>query len=320
MILKPLIILSLVYNLVGFSLSSGKIDQKIASFYSNENVSSAKAGNMSQQIPDILQLPEIRSGAPEAYINTREYILVDLESGEILNQKDPTKRVPIASTTKIMSAIVALENYSLNEVVTIPAPATTQAGADANLRVGEKISVLELLYCMLIKSGNDSAYALASYMDKSEKRDIDTFVKKMNQKAEELGMEDTNYLDPAGLDASGYSSANDLAIITRYALKNSTFRKIVATTDYVATNIDKTIYHVLKNSNRLVDEYQYPGAIGVKTGFMPEASHCLVGAAERNGHGLIVVILGTYQDTASASADEARKLLDWGFDNVIWKD
>src|SRR3972149_4714468 len=120
MILKPLIILSLIYNLAGLSLSSTAIDQKIATYYSKENISSVSPANLHQTVPEIFKTPSIRSAAPKPGVNTREYALVDLESGEVLHQKEAYKRVPIASTTKIMSAVVVLENFTLDEVVTVP--------------------------------------------------------------------------------------------------------------------------------------------------------------------------------------------------------
>lgn len=315
--IKPLIALSVIFNLIGFSLSSTKTDQKLADFYSNENSSKVMASD--QLIPiNILSLPNIRLGSPKVNILAKEFILIDGGSGATLNSKNPDARVPIASTTKIMSAVVALENYNLDDVVTVPLKATQQIPTLVNLRSGEKITVSELLHCLLIKSGNDSAYAIGSFMDKSDSTDIAPFVDKMNEKAKELRMLDTKFQDPAGLSDDGYSSAHDLGIITRYALLNPTFREVVTTQKYVATNTSKTIFHQLENSNRLVTTYQYPGAIGVKTGFTDAASHCLIAAATRNNHTLIAVVLGTYADTASASADEARKLLDWGFTNVVW--
>jgi len=320
MISKSLIILSALYSLVGFNLSSGNVDNKIADYYSKESYTSASATEPQASLPEIRQLPFVKPNAGKAYANSRNYALIDGDTGEILATKDAKKRVPIASTTKIMTAVVSLENYGLDDVVTVPAKATAQTPTVVLLRTNEKITVSELLHCLLIKSGNDSAYALASNMDSVGTGDnILPFIEKMNEKAKELGMEDTNYKDPAGLSDEGYSSAENLAIITRYALKNPLFRQIVTTKNYVASNTSKTIFHKLENSNRLVTTYEYPGAIGVKTGFTFEASHCLVGAATRNGHTLIAVILGTYVDSATASADEARRLLDWGFANIVWE-
>jgi len=319
MILKPLIALSIICNLIGFNLSAANTDQKVADSLAKESFSSAMAADNSLTLPNIFELPSVKTNAAKSNILTKQYALIDGQTGIILNSKNPEEHVPIASTTKIMSAVIALENYRLDDIVTVPLKATQQIPTVVNLRSGEKITVSELLHCLLIKSGNDSAYAIGTHMDKSGSNDdIKPFVDKMNQKAKELGMNNTHYQESAGLSDDAYSSAADLGIITRYALKNPTFREIVSTQNYVATNTAKTIFHQLENSNRLITTYQYPGAIGVKTGFTYAASHCLVGAATRNGHTLIAVVLGTYADTASASADEARKLLDWGFSSVVW--
>ena len=317
MLIKPLLILSIVYSIIGFNLFSANLDGKISEIYSREDYSNVSA-NISNLKFNTLSTVEIKANSNSAYINSRQYALIDDDSGVLLLGKDSDKRVPIASTTKIMTAVIALENYTLDETVTIKYDSTIQPGADSYLRTNEEITVSELLHCLLIKSGNDAAHALAVHMDKIEGISIDEFIGKMNNKAEELNMNNTHYKDPAGLDTDGYSSAYDLSTITRYALKNKIFRQIVATKNYVATNTTKSIFHQLNNSNRLVNEYNYPGAIGVKTGFMPEAGHCFIGAAERDGQTLIAVILSTYADTATASADEAKKLLDWGFENVIW--
>jgi len=246
-------------------------------------------------------------------------MLADLESGEVLLKHNSNLRVPIASTTKIMTAVVVLENYNLDDIAEISERAAYQPGADAFLRVGEEIDVKNLLYCMLIKSGNDAALALAEQLDPDSPDSVDRFVEIMNTTAIRLKMNDTQYKDPAGLDTSGYSSAQDLFTITKYALNFKLFKDIVSTPKYIVTNTEGTISHPLDNSNRLVGEYNYMGALGVKTGYMPESGHCLVGAAERDGHTLIAIILKTYADTAPASADEARKLLDWGWANTIWR-
>jgi len=339
MIIKSLVVLSMVLNLVGAHDAASKFDDAvIRDMAGSKKVVNASSNDI--KLPEILPRPIIKADSPKLNINAKYYYLADEESGAMIAGSNYKTRVPIASTTKIMSAIVILENYKLDEVVTVSTTASTQAGADVFLRPNERITVLNLLHCMLIKSGNDSAYALAEYMNtKTAPEDIDsagiidgsvvynttsskgvtTFVDKMNETAKELGMVDTHYEDPAGLDVTGYSSAYDLYVATKYAMKNEIFREIVAKQSYVAKNIDNTIYHELRNSNRLVAEYQYQGALGVKTGYMPEAGHCLVGAAKRNDHTFISVILSTYLDTPSASADESLKLLNWGFENVYWQ-
>lgn len=277
------------------------------------------AANVSEiNLPEISISPRLKPFIERPVISAKHYLLADEASGKYLMSGDSNERAPIASTTKIMTAVIALEKYQLDDAVEISPQAAFQIGSDAYLRVGERITVEQLLYCMLLKSGNDSAYAMAQHYS-PDTGSIEPFVKLMNTKAKELGMINTEYHDPAGLDTSGYSSAEDLFIITKYALNISKFREITSTPKYTAHSIDGLYSHELQNSNRLVGEYNYLGAIGVKTGYTPESGHCLVSAVERDGHTLIGVILNTFSDSASASADESRKLQDWAWQNVEWK-
>lgn len=317
MIIKSLVILSIIFNSVGLHGLANKFDDAVVRDRSGAKkvVDAAEGYNLG--LPDILPRPEIRSGAVKTNVNAKEYILVDSESGVVLAQNGKNTKVPIASTTKIMTAIVALENYKLDEVATISSAATSQVPSVAHLRIGEKITIENLLNCLLIPSGNDAAYAIAEHMNNSDETGISKFVEKMNEKAKELGMDNTHYEDPAGLDSNGYSTVYDLYIITKYALRNDKFREIVKRDSYVAKNTTGTISHSLKQSNRLITD-SYMGAIGVKTGFTPEAGHCLVGAATRDGHTLISVVLNTYYTTPDASAIESKRLLDWGFQNTEW--
>jgi D-alanyl-D-alanine carboxypeptidase len=133
-------------------------------------------------------------------------------------------------------------------------------------------------------------------------------------------MTNTDYHDPAGLDVTGYSTAYDQTLVTKYALKNPIFAEIVKTKEEDVTDVTGKIKYQLRNSNRLVREWNYSGAIGVKTGYMPEASHTLIGAVRRDGHTLISVVLYTLADTVSASAEESKKLFDWGFKYTRWGD
>jgi D-alanyl-D-alanine carboxypeptidase len=317
-IIKSFLILSILFNFIGMHGMADKFDNAVVREWSG-NRKEAMASDYSIALPDIMPLPQIRAGAPKATANARHYILADLETGKILASKDENAHVPIASTTKIMTAVLALEDYKLDDVVTISAAASTQIGADTYLQPGEKITVENLLNCLLIKSGNDAAYALAENMNDPGETGVTKFVAAMNKKAKELGMKDSEYHDPAGLDVTGYVSAHDLFLVTKHALTFDTFREIVKKDKASVTNVNGTIWHQLDQSNRLVGEYKYPGAMGVKTGYMPEAGHCLVGAATRDGHTLVAIDLNTYLDSASASADEAKRLLDWGFANVKWE-
>lgn len=320
MITKLLLITSIILSGLGLKAPADSIDQALVrDKMGAKRVAEASDYNISISLPEIKPRPRILPNSPKATANARHYILMDLDSGVSLAKDDANAQVPIASTTKIMTAVVALENYKPDQVMTISSTASTQIGADTYLMPNEKITFQNLLNCLLIKSGNDAAYAIAENLNTGGETGTQAFVDAMNKKAQALGMKNTYYKDPAGLDVTGYSSAYDLFLVTREALKHDLFRQIVIKQEATVTNVDHTIYHELKQSNRLVAEYQYPGAIGVKTGYMPEAGHCLVGAATRDGHTLVAIVLNTYLDTPSASADEARRLLDWGFQNVRWQ-
>ena len=317
MITKSILIFAIISNLLGLNFLSDKFDGALYKIEGG-NKNSALAGNQNLPLPYITKKPTIEKMASRPTINAKIYLLADMDSGTVLLKSNIKDKVPIASTTKIMTAIVALENYKLDELVTVSGTATSQVGAEAFLTTGETISVRELLYCLLVQSGNDSAYALAEHYNSTLETGTDKFVSLMNLKAKSLGMKSTNYLDSAGLDVAGYSTAYDLFLATKYAMQNQVFRQIVATKEYTAKSSDGQIFHQLVNSNRLVGEYNYPGAIGVKTGYMPEAGHCLVTAVRQNGHILVGVVLNTYADTATASADESKKLFDWSSANVKW--
>lgn len=249
-------------------------------------------------------------------IYAKNYILIDMESAYPLYVKNADIQVPIASTTKIMTAIIVLENYNLDDIITISQSAATQIGSDIYLRTNEKMTIENLLYALLVRSGNDAAMALA------EKIGLDEFVKKMNEKAQYLGLNNTHFKDPAGLDDSGHSTAKDLAILAAYALRNKQFKKYIKTAEITITSTDGQITHKLESSNRLIkpdESLFYSEGIGIKTGFTPDAGHCLVAAAQRNNHTLISIILYTYENTKQASAKESKKLLQWGFNNYKWE-
>lgn len=266
----------------------------------------------------IIRPPQKNSDTKDPKVNAKAAILLDNDTFRLMYEKDPNLKVPIASTTKMMTALVVLEDYpdKMDKVVTITSNMVNVEGSDIQLRIGEKITVENLLKGMLIYSGNDAAYSLANFLAGK-----DNFVNQMNQKADILGLQNSHFKDPAGLDDEGYSNAKDLAILASYNLKNKTFAEIVKTPEITFTSTDGRVTHELKNSNRMMrgeEQFYYPFAIGIKTGFTPAAGHCLVSAAEKDGHTLIAVILNTNEDSLTASAQESRKLLDWGFTNWTW--
>ena len=262
-----------------------------------------------------VDLPPEKINNSKPNILAQNYILLDVDSFYPLVEKKSHDVVPIASTTKIISAIVILENYNLSDVITVSKEASLQIGSEVLLKNGEKITVENLLKGLLINSGNDAAYAIAENFPNGG---LIGFIDAMNNKAKYLGMNDSKFLDPAGLDDDGKSSAYDLAIASAYALKIDKFAQIVKITEATVTSTDGKISHQLKNSNRLIqpDNLLFvPESIGLKTGFTPIAGHCLVSAIDVNGRELVGVVLNTYENSAEASAKENRKLLEWGMQN-----
>jgi len=317
MIEKLLLILSITANTLGLKSVSLDIDRSVTASKINPTISAE--ASLNQILPQIAVRPKVSSMATTPKIYAKSYLLIDEESGTILTQESAHDRLPIASTTKIMTAVIVLENYKLDDTLTVSRNAASQIGVDLQTFTGEKAEAGSFLKLLLLNSSNRAAFALAEHMNAIGEEGTDKFLRKMNAKAKELGMVDTDYHDPAGLDVTGYSTAYDLYLVTKYALKYPVFREIVKTPDDSITDITGKTKYELHNSNRLVRDWRYSGAIGVKTGYMPEASHTLVGAVERDGHTLISVVLGTIEDTPQASALESKKLFDWGFANTKWE-
>ena len=282
-------------------------------------------GMTSFQLPNIDKLnrlpPKRISNTPKINIPAKSVVLIDADTKYPLYLKNERARVPIASLSKIMTALIALENYQLDDTVTITRQDINGTGSKIHLLNGEKISVHSLLYGLLIASGNDSAYALASLIPNSGDSRYHLFVEKMNKKATILGLKDTKFNDPAGLDDKGLSTAYDLAILTAYALQNPNFADIVMTVQKDITSINGKIVHKLKNSNRLIipdESFYYQQAIGIKTGYTEGAGHCLIAAAKNNNHLLLSVILNTNYPSKSESARLSKELLQWGFNSFAW--
>ncbi len=210
----------------------------------------------------------------------------------------------MASITKVMTAIVALEHGDPNAVVTIPRASGQVGESTAFLRPGEKLPMSQVLEALLVKSGNDAAVAVALNVAGSE----EAFVKLMNEKAAELGLNGTHFTNTHGLDAPGhYTTAADLAVLGRYAMTNPTFREIVGMKSVVIGSGKRK--ETLQSTDLLIGNYA--GAIGIKTGFTDKAGYSVLSAAERDGVTLYAVVLGTASELQRFR--EARELLDWGF-------
>jgi D-alanyl-D-alanine carboxypeptidase (penicillin-binding protein 5/6) len=242
------------------------------------------------------------AGVDPPAINAVAAVVVEESTGRILYEKNALAKRSIASTTKIMTALVALENANVEDVVVISKRAASIGGSVAHLRQGERYTLKELLYALLLTSANDAAIAIAEHVGGS----VEGFAVMMNKRARTLGAVNSNFVTPHGLDRENqYSTAYDVALITIEALKHPLFREIVSTaSSYIP---GRNLY----NTNELLGAY--PGADGVKTGYTGKAGRCLVTTAKRNDMRLISVVLGS--PTRSARAEASRKLLDYGFDN-----
>ncbi|MEU9890989.1 serine hydrolase [Sphaerisporangium sp. NPDC051011] len=248
------------------------------------------------------------NNAPEVF--GRAVYLLDATRGKALLDENATKRMPIASLTKVMTAYVVLKEAKPGDSVQIRGEDVQYAedggGTTADLRPGDRIPVKELLYGLLLPSGADAAHALARFYGHG----VSGFVGKMNAAARRLGLSDTRYVNADGLptsDGDGYSTAKDQARLAAAALRDETFRTVVSTRSHSVDESEQHQAYTWTNTNKMLGE---PGVLGVKTGFTNNAGFCLTFAADRAGHRLVGVILG--EEISSRRFDTAASLLDWG--------
>lgn len=256
-------------------------------------------------------------------INSKAAILVEVSTGRILYEKNSTKQLYPASTTKVMTAILVLEKCNLTDMVTVNETALGNLPSGyvtCDLQVDEEISVNDLLYALMVKSANDAAYVLAEHVGGS----VDAFADMMNIKAREIGCTGTHFVNPNGVhDDRHYSTAYDLYLITKYAMQNETFRKLVATTEYTlpATNKYPNADRSFTTTNQLLNPestaYYYKYATGVKTGYTSQAGNCIISMASRDGLDFIAVVLGGGATPSGLNARfvDSKTLFNYGYDN-----
>ncbi|MCX7642729.1 MAG: D-alanyl-D-alanine carboxypeptidase [Armatimonadetes bacterium] len=247
-------------------------------------------------------------GLPQTLpITAKSAILADAETGEILWSFKPDQKCYPASLTKIMTAVLILEQGSFEDWVTVTKDAAFTGESSMALKEGERVQMKDLLNAILVRSANDACVAAAIHIAGS----VDKFVEWMNEKARELGMTNTNFVNPHGLhDPQHYTTARDLLTLTRYALQNPIFRSIVSKRDIVVLPTNKSALRHYYNRNKLLELYH--GCDGVKTGYTVPAGKCLVASATRNEWQLIAIVLGSqdhFRDCAT--------LLDYGFNNFV---
>ncbi len=237
-------------------------------------------------------------------INSRAAVVIDRNSNTILFGKNETQRRKMASTTKIMTCLLVIENCNLSDTVEVSKKSAGTGGSRLGLKTGDKITIRDLLYGLMLCSGNDTAVALAEHVSGS----VENFAILMNKRAKELGLENTNFETPHGLDKDNhYTTAYELALLANYALNNETFSKIVGTKSHTVTinGYPKTI----SNTNELLGNLN--GVYGIKTGFTNGANRCLVTACKRDDLDIICVVLGA--DTKNLRTKDSIKLIEYTF-------
>jgi D-alanyl-D-alanine carboxypeptidase (penicillin-binding protein 5/6) len=233
-------------------------------------------------------------------------IVVNMSTGRVLYAKKADVRRPMASTTKIMTAILVLESLSLDRQATISQKASQTPEVKPFLNKGDVLTVEQLLYSLMVHSSNAAAVALAE----AAAGGVDAFAERMNAKAAELGMEDTHFINPSGLDATGhYSTPSDMATLGLYAMKNPGFRKLVGTRSYSLAIAGRSEPLVFESTNKLMLRTSW--VTGVKTGLTPRADQCLVASGTKDGVSILAVVLG--QPSTSVCWDESEALLNYGF-------
>lgn len=243
--------------------------------------------------------PEI--GAPSG-------ILIDAKTGDVLWEKNPDEKRQMASTTKITTAIVAIERKSFDDTVTVNEDVFREPVYGIKLKVGEVMTLRDLLYAIMLNSANDAAIAIADHVSGS----VEEFAKLMTSEAIRIGARNTNYVNPHGLvngDMPHYSTARDLAKIAGYAMKNEDFAKLVSTKEWKLNRANPKSVNIVQNRDKLL--WSYPGATGIKTGFTKAAGYCLVSSAKRGDVSLIAVVLGA--DSQDSVFIQSAALLEYGF-------
>ena len=283
----------ILFCILSFGLSNfsycDDIDDEVIDV--NAEIISSNASSFELQVPDI---------------NSRACVVIDRNTNTILYGKNENQKRKMASTTKIMTATIIIENCNLDETIEVSKKAAGTGGSRLGLKTGDKITIRDLLYGLMLRSGNDAAVALAEHAGGN----IEGFAELMNKKASDLRLTNTHFETPHGLDSDEhYTTAYELAILSNYALNNKTFAQIVGTKEYTITI--NGYPKQLSNTNELLGNLS--GVYGIKTGFTNGANRCLVTACKRNEMDIICVVLGA--DTKKFRTQDSIKLINYVFDN-----
>lgn len=267
----------------------------------------------------VLILFQTKTYATGLNLSAKSAILVEVSTGRIIYEKGSRMQMFPASTTKILTAILVIENCNLSDMVTVSETAISNIPSGyvtCELQAGEEISVKDLLYALIVESANDAAYVLAEHVAGS----VSAFSDMMNNKALEIGCSNSQFLNPNGIhNPNHYTTAYDLYLIAQYGMKNETFRTLVSTTSYTlpATNKHPAEDRVLSTTNQLINvnntKFYNKNVIGIKTGFTSQAGNCLVTQVSRDGLDFIAVVLNS--ETNDSRYEDSNKLFDYAYDN-----
>lgn len=257
-----------------------------------------------------------RAKEPEPELYARSALLMEADSGRILLQKNAEEFLPVASTTKIMTCILAIENGNLDDYVEVSRYAAGRPKVKLEIREGERYRLEDLLYALMLRSCNDVAVAIAEHISGN----CEEFAELMNQKARDIGCTNTFFITPNGLDATDEngrtngSTAKDLALIAGYAIQNEVFCDIIRTRSYSFSDAEQKRSHSVQNADAFLT--MYDGAIGIKTGYTGAAGYCFVGAVRANDRTLVSVVLASgWPPNKSYKWKDTKALMDYGMQN-----
>lgn len=278
---------------------------------SNQNQPDVTITPGDKEIPDSNKLPKDTQEKPLLTLNALSACLMDASNGRVLYGKDAYHEMPMASTTKIMTLLVALEKGNMEDIVTVSSNAAKQPPVQLNINTGEQYRLGDLVYSLMLESHNDTAVAIAEHVGGS----VENFCDMMTKRAKELGAEHTQFKTPNGLDADGhYTTASDLSLIASYAITNPEFCSIIKTQTHQFDSIDRKRSFTVNNKNRFL--YMMDGAIGVKTGYTGKAGYCFVGALQVNGKTLVSTVLGSgWPPRKELKWTDTKRLMNYGLEN-----
>lgn len=286
----------------------------IAGFFFDSGMYQPSESTIPIRLPEPqIQIPATTSAPKAPTLNAQYACVMDAASGRTLYTKKGTDKVPMASTTKIMTALLALEADCQSDTVTASSKAASMPKVHLGMRAGMQFRMSDLLYSLMLESHNDTAVAIAEHLGQS----VEGFAGLMNKKAQEIGLKNTHFVTPNGLDANGhYSTAEDMCRLARYAVRNKDFLALVQTRSHSFTDLSGKCRYSLSNKDAFLSYYD--GALGIKTGFTNKAGYCFVGAATRSGITLTSCVLACgWPPNKSYKWVDTKKLMDYGLKNFF---